>query len=210
MQQGTPEWHLIRSGKITGTTAETLCVAGKGKYGLGAGAITKAEKIAMERIAGKPMASSDYKSNSMSRGKEFETIARKKYELLKFIKVKEVGFIESDCGTYGFSPDGLVGEDGLSEIKCFTNHDLHFDLLMNRPSKHIDLHQIQFGLFTSKRSWLDFVSYYPEYESEPLVIRRFYADEFQHKIYEDRIANFNKYVDELIVELKQQKGLITA
>lgn len=210
MQQGTPEWHHIRAGKITGSVAATLCVDGKGKYGLGAGAITAAEKIAMERITGAPMATTGFKSSSMSRGNEFETVARRKYELYKFVKVDQVGFIESDCGTYGCSPDGLIGDDGMCEIKSFTLPDLHFDLLNNRPSKHIDMHQIKFGLFTAKRKWLDFVSWYPEYTPMPLIIRTFYADEIQNITYKTKIDLFNKYVAELIEEIKANENILKA
>lgn len=208
MQQGTQEWHNIRAGKITGTIAETLCVKGTFEFGLGAGAITAAEKVAMERLSGKPMATTGFKSSTMTRGNEYETLARRKFELQEFVKVKQIGFIESDCGTYGCSPDGLIGEDEMTEIKCFTLPNLHFDLLMNKPSKHIDMHQIKFGLFTSERKVLKFVSYYPEYEQMPLIVRKFYADEAQNKIYSERIKVFNQYVEKLMNEMVKQQSML--
>lgn len=210
MKQGTPEWHQIRAAKVTGSVADVLLVKGTTdkKYGLGVGAITLATKIAFERMNNTPMPSTDYKSSSMSRGTEFEVIMRRKYELQEFVKIKEVGFVESDCGTYGCSPDGLVGDDGGIEGKCFTVPTLHSDLLRGVESKHIDLVQIKFNLFVTKRKWWDFVSYYPEYKSMPLVKRRYYPDEIMNKTFEERINAFNNYVDDLIQEYKTNEELL--
>src|SRR5687767_3564215 len=109
MKQGSQEWHQIRAGKITGSIASELLVKGTtDPSGLGVGALSTAKQIIMERINGKPMATTGFKSSSMSRGHDYEVIARRKYELYKFVKVQQVGFIESDCGTYGCSPDGLI------------------------------------------------------------------------------------------------------
>lgn len=206
MEQHSPEWYDIRAGKITGSIANQLLVKGTtDPSGLGVGAISTAKKIAMERMTGKRMASNNYKSSSMSRGNEFEAIARRKYELQYFVKVKQIGFIESDCGTYGCSPDGLEGDDWLNEIKCFTNPDLHFDLLMNKPSKEIDITQIQFNLFTSERKGLKFISFYPEYEPMPVIMRIFYTDKEMSLVYKKKMELFNNYVTKLMEEMHKEQ-----
>lgn len=209
MKQGTPEWHQVRAKKVTGSVADTLLVKGtNNKYGLGVGAVTLATKIAFERINNAPMPTTDYKSKSMSRGIEYESKMRRMYELQEFVKIKEVGFIESDCGTYGCSPDGLVGDDGGIEGKSFTVPTLHSDLLRGIESKEIDVVQIKWNLFTSKRKWWDFISFYPEYKPMPLIKRRYYVDEEMNARFEDRMDAFNRFVADLIEEYMNNEKLI--
>lgn len=209
MQQGSPEWHQVRAKKITGSVAKELFVKGTtDPSGLGVGAISTAKEIAFEIMNDGLMPSNNFKNDSMRRGNEFEAIARRKYELIKFVKVRVVGFVESDCGTYGCSPDFLVDPDGGGEIKCFTSPDLHYDLIMNLPSKHIDLNQIKWNMFVCERKWWDFVSYYPEHKSMPLVIRRYYYDEEYARLCRLKIPVFNNYVKEQIEKIKQQQLIL--
>ncbi len=90
------------------------------------------------------------------------------YEMVKGVEVAKVGFCLSDCKRYGASPDGLVGEDGLLEIKCPTIA-VHVGYLLDKTFPMDYFQQIQGQLFVTGRQWSDFLSYYPGLP--PLLIR---------------------------------------
>ena len=109
LQQGTEEWLKIRLGKFTASSANAIKTNGKGLE-------TLALEKAVEIIIGKE-AKKKFKSQSMEDGNEREDEARTVYELTTGLTVVQVGFCELNENV-GASPDGLVGEDGLVELKC--------------------------------------------------------------------------------------------
>jgi hypothetical protein len=114
-----------------------------------------------------------YYSNDMLRGNALETDAVIAYETVYNAKVERVGFITSPCGRFGYSPDGLVGKEGLLEIKspCFVKH-YQYILDGKVPLEYIA--QLQGGLMITGREWIDFVSYN---QFAPLFCKRIYRDE---------------------------------
>ena len=108
IDQNTPEWHALRLGKFTASNAQAIANNGKGLETL------CFEKVA-EILTGK--AKESYTNDDMQRGNDLEEMARNSYELETGIVVKRVGFIEKS-DRIGCSPDGLIAEDGLQEIKC--------------------------------------------------------------------------------------------
>lgn len=204
MKQGSPEWHKLRSVNVTASTVEGLSVKGKDPSGYGTDAVKKAKKIAIARAnptENFPDSADDspiWKGKAVARGNDLEDAARKLYEITTFRRVRQVGFCE--CDGYGCSPDGLVGEDGGIEIKCISSSDLYFDALLGKFDDYQD--QLQFFLFTTKRKWIDFVVYYPEHKTKPLIIKRIFPDTFRHKMYEEKLVEYNKYIDRLVEEIK--------
>ena len=114
--QQSPEWLELKAGRLGSSQAHILTVKGKDVTGLGQGAITAAYAAAAVHAYGyEPFES--YSSDAMQRGNDLEPIARDLYEEETFTEVKECGYVEYSP-YLGYSPDGLVGDDGLIEIKC--------------------------------------------------------------------------------------------
>ena len=124
--------------------------------------------LAGERLIGKR--SESYQNAAMLRGSEMEAEARKFYEFVnKDVEVQQVGLCFADeQKRFCTSPDGLVGEDGLLEIKCPTL-PVAVEYLLNGTLPNIYLPQCQGQLFVSGRKWVDFLSYYPGLK--PLILR---------------------------------------
>ena len=123
LEQGTEEWLHVRAGKITGSEIQPLISVSKGT-GKG-GHINYCRKKAVEKLFG--IETATFKSGAMIQGAEREPYARMAYELLKGVSVEQVGFVELN-EFVGCSPDGLIGEDGILEIKSKTD-DGHAKLL---------------------------------------------------------------------------------
>lgn len=154
-EQGSPAWLNARLGIPTASEFATVMAKGK------AGGDSKTRRAYMlkligERITGEPMES--YSNAHMERGKLMEAEARSMYCLVNDLDVQTVGFIRNEIA--GASPDALVGNDGLLEIKTKLPH-LQIEVLLSNevPSEHIA--QIQGQLWISGREWADFVSYWP-------------------------------------------------
>jgi hypothetical protein len=119
MKQRSEEWHNIRKGKITGSILKDLISAKTFKI-----SNSKTAEIALLKIiAGKYVSVDEERPGTPDkiRGIIGEPIARELYKkkyLPIDVELKEVGFIESDCKRYGMSPDGLLSDGGIIEIKC--------------------------------------------------------------------------------------------
>lgn len=154
----------------------------------GAGAQTYINGLAYERITGE--SSAVFSGNLWTeRGHELEPVAREAYERKTGFKVEQVSFIKN-LG-FGYSPDGLVGDNGLIEIKAKQPKD-QIALLRSGdiPKEHLD--QLDGGLLCSNREWIDFVAYCPNL---PIFIKRVYA--------KDRIQQIEK-LNELIAKYNVQ------
>jgi hypothetical protein len=163
--QGTDEWFNEKLGKFTASEAQAIAANGKGLE-------TLCLKLASQRLTGKRKES--YLGADMKRGVELEPEARNLYELETDNTVGKVGFCKLDEDT-GASPDGLIGEDGLIEIKCFD--DLNF--LEYALSKKMDtgyVWQMQMQMFITGRQWCDYVVYNPNYKNS-LIIQRVNRDD---------------------------------
>jgi len=162
IEQGTPEWHELRKGKMTASHANTISVAGKGLetyvYEIVAGMLSSAEP-------------ENFVSKDMERGNELEAQARVMYELETGNKVEEVGFVEIDEYS-GASPDGLIGDDGGLEIKC--HNDKNHLLLMLTGKEGIKkdyIMQMQMNMFASDRLWWIMCAYNPNFTNSLLIYK---------------------------------------
>lgn len=147
-------------------------------------------KLAGEAVAG--IREDDYTSFAMQRGTEMEAEAKAFYEFTTGQTIQEVGFVKNDiCGG---SPDGLIGDDGIIEIKC-PLVNTHVEYLLNNKMPTTYFQQVQGYLFITGRSWLDLMSYYPGLK--PLVVR-VQPDKAFHKSLEVELIKFNRELKEII------------
>lgn len=164
LEQGSQEWLDIRKGKMTASHADAIGNNGKGLetyiLNLMAEKYSNGEKI-------------DYKNPDMERGHELEDQARSIYAINTGAEIKQVGFIEHS-EFVGCSPDGLVGDDGMLEIKC-PSDVIYFQHLL-KGEEAIDskyIWQMQMNLLITGRKWIDYVAYNPNYEKSSFIFRIF-------------------------------------
>jgi len=161
--QKTPEWYAARGGKPTASNFDKLLTTDgkqskqRTKY---------MYQLAAERVSG--VFEEGYQSAAMQRGCEVEEEARRFYEFTTGYEVQRVGFCLSDCGRFGCSPDGLIGDDGGMQIKCPTAA-VHVGYLIENKLPTDYFQQVQGELYVTGRKWWDFISYYPGLQ--PVVIR---------------------------------------
>jgi len=139
-----------------------------------------------------------FTSAAMQEGHDREAISRMIYAMEKECVVDEVGFCVSDCGRWGASPDGLIGDDGLLELKNPSAHT-HVEYLINGELPSAYVQQVQGELFVTGRLWADFCSYSP---GLPLFIVRVYRDDqFCDKL-EAALIEFCDELDEVCEQIK--------
>lgn len=158
-EQGSDEWHALRCGVLTASQVKDI-VTPTLKLSSNDKTRALANKIAIQRISG--VAEESFTNEKMLRGHIDEVVARDLYSE-KYDQVTEVGFITNDqLPNFGYSPDGLVGADGLIEIKSRDPH-LHLATIVAHqagegiPKEYMA--QIQSGLLISGRKWCDFISF---------------------------------------------------
>ena len=170
--QGSEEWYAARLGKVTASNFSAATSAGRGS----APSKTRKDymlKLVAERMTELPTES--YSNKAMEWGSETEQEAREYYEALNGCEVQQVGFIERD-GDTGGSPDGLVGANGMLEIKCpFPTTHIRYILADKMPAEYVK--QVQGNLWVAERQWCDFVSFDPRVKQRPYFSARVYRDD---------------------------------
>jgi hypothetical protein len=200
--QGSQEWLDIRAGKVTSSVAPSLFTKPRDKtQPFGAAAMEHAMRLAIERISGKPSPQAQFFSHATNRGNTLEPRAREHYELQKFTKVREVGFV--DCGKFGDSPDGLVGDKGLVEIKCYTDPKNIMKAALGKNKDH-DL-QIKWHLYCcNDKDYCDFDAFYPELPKQS-VIKTYYPDSIQNRLFDLELARFEAVIEEFIYKYENSE-----
>jgi len=168
--QGSEEWYQARKGFIGASSFGKVLAGGQGKT-----RTAYMYQVAAERITDEPVET--YSNAAMEWGTLTEPQARAMYELDNAIRVEQVGFIKLDDWV-GCSPDGLVGESGLIEIKC-PNTTTQIETYLNGEVPTIHTPQIQGQLYVTKREWVDFVSFDPRIKngSAGYFTKRVYRDD---------------------------------
>lgn len=157
MEQGTPEWFAARLGKVT--ASRVADVIGKTKSGYGAGRKNYEAELIAQLLTG--ISPPSFSSSAMQWGTDTEPQARAAYEFITGNDVIEIGFSDHlEIDMSGASPDGLVGPDGMLEIKC-PNTATHINTLLTKkvPKKYNT--QMQWQMACCAREWCDFVSFDP-------------------------------------------------
>lgn len=197
IEQGTPEWYQCRLGIPTASQFHTVLASGRG----GGESKTRREylyKLTGEILTGEPMYT--YSNAHMERGKEMESEARDMYVFLTDLDLQRVGFIRN--GNKGCSPDSLIGNDGMLEIKTKLAH-LQCEMLDydEFPSEHKA--QCQGQLWVAEREWVDFCSYWPKL---PLFAKRIYRDEPYIKRLSAEMDRFNNELANLVEKIRARKA----
>lgn len=180
--QKTSRWYADRLFHFTSSEVGKLLKEPKSKADKEAGKLSaSAEGYIFDKLAeiltnGTCIDYTAIDTKELKWGNEFEAIARKEYEQRCGVCVELCGFIPYNS-IFGGSPDGLVGEDGLIEIKCPYNSANHArNLLLQSVEDFIKLHpdyyaQIQGNLLATGRQWADFVSYDPRVQNSSLMLK---------------------------------------
>jgi len=176
LEQGSEAWLLARSGKITASRAkDARDVLKSGKPSQKQ--LAYAAQVAVERIAKRPI-DQPFQNWQMKGGQEQEPICRAAYEASTGNLVDEVGAIGTDDDVFLYSPDGLIDDDGLLEIKTLFSAERMIQIVAEEDhSDFID--QCNFGLWLTGRQWIDLCIWCPALESIGLemTIRRIHRNE---------------------------------
>lgn len=199
LQQGTEEWRRARCGSLGASSLhEALAKTAKGAWG--ASRANLLSRLVVERLTGTPQDS--FQSQAMKDGTAREPEARAAYQFEVATLVKTVGLIRHPSIAWSHcSPDGLVGDDGLIEIKCPTE-STHLDTLLGASVPQKYLYQTMWQMSCTGRAWCDFVSYHPAFpEAMRLHIRRIKRDDKLIADLENGAKVFLSEVDETLEKL---------
>ena len=201
IEQGSDAWKALRAGKVT--ASRVADVLSKVKSGESAGRKNYRMDLVAERLTGKPADS--FTNSAMQWGTEQEPFARIAYETHKGLFVEQVPFVDHPTiEWFGCSPDGLVGEDGLLEIKC-PNTTTHLEYLQEGkpPSKYIP--QMMAQMACTGRKWCDFASFDPRLpEDLQLFVVRLNWDDAYIQEMESEIKQFLNEVEATLLKLKRK------
>lgn len=191
LEQGTPEWLAARAGIATASRFKDILTKPKEKGARWSKtAEAYAHEVAGEVITGEP--NPVIETWDMRRGKEMEPQIRADYEFMTGTSVQQVGFVRR--GRAGYSPDGLVGNDGAVEFKSHKPSILIPMILGNEtPEQHVA--QTQGGLWIADREWIDLACFWPKL---PPFVRRVYRDEVFISALAQTVADFSDLVDETV------------
>jgi putative phage-type endonuclease len=200
IEQGTPEWFAQRLGKVTASRVADIMA--KTKTGVAASRGNYLAQLVAERLTGQ--SADTFKSGAMQHGTETEPQARMVYEAETGQIVGEVSMItHPTIEMSGASPDGLVGEDGLVEIKC-PNTSTHIATLLSDKAPSGYMAQMQWQMACTGRAWCDFVSFDPRMPDDmQLFIKRVPRDEALIAEYEAEVIKFLAEVQETVEKLIQ-------
>jgi putative phage-type endonuclease len=170
IEQGSQEWLQLRLGIATASNFKKIITS--------TGAESKSLKdyafeLASDSLLIEPEAS--FQSEAMTRGNELEEEARSYYSFVNDVKIDQVTFIRKD--EIGYSPDGLISDNGLIEIKCPLKKN-HLKYLIDNKLPTEYKSQVQGGLYISEREYCDFISYHPLFKDDKkMFVVRVYRDE---------------------------------
>jgi len=202
IKQGTPEWMAQRIGRVT--ASRVADVIAKTKTGYSTSRDNYMAQLVCERMTN--TVAESYSNSAMQWGTETEPLARAAYEAHADVLVDEVAMISHPTiEASGASPDGLVGDEGMLEIKC-PNTATHIDTLLSQtvPGKYNT--QMQWQMACTGRQWCDFVSFDPRLPTElQLFVKRVPRDAAYIAMLEEEVQKFLKELDGKITKLNELK-----
>ena len=188
-EQNSAEWLAARCGSLGASSIADMVA--KTRTGCGASRFNLAAKLVCERLTGTPQES--YTNAAMQWGHDTEPQARAMYEFMRDVAVQQVGLVlHPSISKSHASPDGLVGDDGLIEIKC-PNTATHIETLLSEDVEGRYVKQMQWQMACCGRAWCDFVSFDPRLPAEMQM--------FVQRVRRD---------DEFIAELEREARLFLA
>ncbi len=200
-EQRSPEWFAARLGVATGSRFGDIMATTRSGYS--ASRKNYAAELVTERLTGQ--STETFTTAAMQWGTDNEPVARLQYELATGYTVEETGFWLHNDMAAGVSPDGIVDEDGLLEIKC-PNTATHIETLQREKVPRQYEAQVQGQMWITGRKWCDFVSFDPRLpENAQMVIVRVERDPLYIANLETEPYEFLKEVDELQTFVEEYK-----
>lgn len=204
IEQRTDDWFTARLGKVTASSLYK--VLAKTKTGYGADRGNYMTQLVLERVTGTKADS--YTNAAMQWGIDQEPFARAAYEASRGVMVDEVGFIpHPTIAAAGASPDGLVGDDGMVEIKCPDSKTALECWLAENPVESKYFAQMQWQMRCADRSWCDYVVFDPRMpaKAQLFVVRVLRDDKWLADV-ESEVIKFLAEVDAKVAALKKIIG----
>lgn len=206
--QGSEEWLEQRRGMVTASVVGKLVTAKTLKTAANDESRTLTALLVAERITG--WTDPVYVSDDMLRGHEDEPRAVEKYSEWRGVAVDSVGFMireftaDDRAFRIGYSPDGLVGDDGLVEVKS-PRAKKHLQTILSGEVPPEHMAQLQCGLLVSGRQWIDFISYCG---GMPMWVKRVEPDERWFEAIVDAVAAFEQTAAQMVADYqKSTEGL---
>lgn len=202
MEQRTDEWFSARTGRFTSSRASDLMARTKSGPSTSRGNLIA--QLVSERLTGQPVET--YRNAAMDRGIELEAEARDAYSFATGRLVEDVGIVICDhLPNTSSSPDGLIGDDGLVEIKCPAAQGKHLFALLRSEHAAEYRWQLQHQLMVTGRQWVDIASYDPRWPDDmQLAIKRVERDEYAIQQLRDAIIEADAEVESYIYVLQQR------
>lgn len=194
LPQGSPEWFAVRCGLPTASCFSDILAKG--------GGLMRARymrKLAGEIICGE--SEETYRSADMERGNLMEADARRAYALVTGHDPQPIGFVNNTALGVGYSPDSLIGEDGLLEIKT-AKPSVLIEFMQRNDFPAVHVAQCQGGLWVTGRRWVDICIYWP---GMPLFIRRAERDEAYISNLEREVKAFQEELTALVAKIRSAK-----
>lgn len=185
--QGQPEWHAARRGRIGASSIADATA--KTRTGWGASRANLAARLVVERLTG--TTADSFTNDAMRWGTEQEPAAREMYAFASAAEVKQIGLVLHPAISMSHaSPDGLVGDDGLVEIKC-PSSAVHIETLLGAPIDGKYVKQMAWQMACTGRAWCDFVSFDPRMPAEmQLHVQRVHRDDKMISDLEAQVVEF--------------------
>ena len=201
IKQGSDAWFRMRAGKVTASRVADILA--KTKTGPSASRQNYLIELALQRTTG--IIQESYSNSAMEWGTQTEPQARVAYEVKSGNFVDQIAFIDHpSIKWFGCSPDGLVSDRGLLEIKC-PNSATHWEYFKAKKPPQKYFIQMQAQIAVTGRDWCDFVSFDPRMpERSQLLVVRVNRDEAFIKTMEMQIMSFLSDVE---AEVQQMKGM---
>lgn len=188
--QRSTEWFNVRLGCVTGSGVTNVFAKSEAKK-------KYKTKLIVERLTNETQ-DNDFVSSAMLWGIEKEDMARVAYQEQNEVFVKQEGFIKIENEFIGYSPDGLVNENGLIEIKC-PSSGIHFEYLDSEEIPKEYINQMILGMIVTNRSWCDFISFDPRFpKSMQLFVKRIFAKDYDTEGFLKSVREFNNEVEQAI------------
>jgi len=202
IEQGSPEWFAQRLGKVT--ASRVADVIAKTKTGYSTSRDNYMAQLVCERMTN--IVAESFTNSAMQWGTETEPLARAAYEAHADVLVDEVAMItHPTIEAAGASPDGLVGDEGLLEIKC-PNSSTHIDTLLTQTVLGKYYAQMQWQMACTGRKWCDFVSFDPRMsDGLQLFVKRVPRDDAYIQMLEKEVVQFLTELDGKIKKLNELK-----
>ncbi|MEM6363311.1 MAG: lambda exonuclease family protein [Planctomycetota bacterium] len=203
LRQGTPEWYLARMGKVTSSCFGKLMTKARSGGGMSQTALTYMNQLIAERMTGRP--AEEIGSKYIDWGNEHEPTARQLYQwsMKGDHTLRQVGFVNHPTiDMVGGSPDCLIDDDGVMEIKCPYTAANHLKVIEGNVITDKDYKwQCQGNLWVTGRQWLDYVSFHPLFpEPMQLFVIRVPRDEDMIDELDEKVPRF---LEQMAIRIKK-------